>query len=398
MFKNENKAVTGKRFNSRGGKYGKIIKDNRPESAIQRKVNSTGLPDQLKSGIESLSGYSMDDVKVHYNSSKPAQLNAHAFAQGTNIHLASGQEKHLPHEAWHVVQQKQGRVKPTKQLKSKVDINDDAGLEKEADVMGARATGLESSTIQKQVISNQGLDSSVIQRSVISENIEKADVQLGTLDIVDRRYNDYKGRLLSGPNTVTSRMASVGLLHWAEHFGKAAAGSEAELKRVIYHQDEGRSVTLGSDDSDEPDITVYGRRGVRAEEVKAITVTNASQVNNQINAALAQLEKPRVEHVGERKAIISIYNTRNPWPWLSIESAKGKTAAHVEAMAKAIIDAKKIRKKGLFFIKVDGINVFNASGKTVGETQVEIKWENADSASRVASATAGVDSPYKSGF
>jgi len=50
---------------------------------------------------------------VHYNSDKPAQLQAHAYAQGTDIHLASGQEKHLPHEAWHVVQQKQGRVKPT---------------------------------------------------------------------------------------------------------------------------------------------------------------------------------------------------------------------------------------------------------------------------------------------
>jgi hypothetical protein len=81
----------------------------------------------------------MDDVKVHYNSDKPAQLNAHAYAQGTDIHLASGQEKHLPHEAWHVVQQKQGRVRPTMMMKAKVPINDDQGLEKEADIMGARA-------------------------------------------------------------------------------------------------------------------------------------------------------------------------------------------------------------------------------------------------------------------
>ena len=106
---------------------------------IQRKKNKTGLPDSLKTGIENLSGYAMDDVKVHYNSSKPAQLQAHAYAQGTDIHLAPGQEKHLPHEAWHVVQQKQGRVKPTIQLKGQVNVNDDAGLEKEADVMGAKA-------------------------------------------------------------------------------------------------------------------------------------------------------------------------------------------------------------------------------------------------------------------
>ncbi len=102
-------------------------------------VNRTGLPDQLKSGIESLSGMSMDAVKVHYNSSEPAKVDAHAYAQGSEIHVAPGQEKHLPHEAWHVVQQAQGRVKPTKQLKDKSPINDDAGLEREATEMGAKA-------------------------------------------------------------------------------------------------------------------------------------------------------------------------------------------------------------------------------------------------------------------
>ncbi|MHB1099036.1 MAG: DUF4157 domain-containing protein, partial [Burkholderiales bacterium] len=39
------------------------------------KPNQTGLPDNLKSGIENLSGMSMDSVRVHYNSSQPAQLN-----------------------------------------------------------------------------------------------------------------------------------------------------------------------------------------------------------------------------------------------------------------------------------------------------------------------------------
>ncbi|WGH75716.1 DUF4157 domain-containing protein [Tenacibaculum tangerinum] len=114
------------------------LKDNRTQSTIQKKANNTGLPDNLKSGIENISGYSMDDVKVHYNSSKPAQLNAHAYAQGTDIHLGVGQEKHLPHEAWHVVQQKQGRVQPTTSVNG-AKINDNVGLEKEADVMGAKA-------------------------------------------------------------------------------------------------------------------------------------------------------------------------------------------------------------------------------------------------------------------
>ncbi len=112
---------------------------------LQEKAdNTTGMPDDLKQGIENLSEQDMSDVKVHYNSDKPAQLQAHAYARGTDIHIAPGQEKHLPHEAWHVVQQKQGRVQPTIQMKGNVNVNDDAGLEKEADVMGQKALQLKS--------------------------------------------------------------------------------------------------------------------------------------------------------------------------------------------------------------------------------------------------------------
>lgn len=120
-----------------------------PEAAAQR-PNRTGLPDGLKSGVESLSGMSMDGVKVHYNSFQPAQLNALAYAQGSDIHVAPGQEQHLPHEAWHVVQQAQGRVQPTMQMTDGVPVNDDQGLEREADVMGSRsAQGVSQSIAQR---------------------------------------------------------------------------------------------------------------------------------------------------------------------------------------------------------------------------------------------------------
>ena len=111
-----------------------------PQLQQAPRANNTGLPDQLKSGIESLSGLSMDHVRVHYNSAQPAQLNALAYAQGNDIHLGPGQEQHLPHEAWHVVQQRQGRVQATMQMAG-VGVNDDVGLEREADVMGGRAQG-----------------------------------------------------------------------------------------------------------------------------------------------------------------------------------------------------------------------------------------------------------------
>jgi hypothetical protein len=103
--------------------------------------NRSGMPDGLKSSMESMSGFDLSDVRVHANSDRPASLNALAYAQGSDIHLAPGQDHHLAHEAWHVVQQRQGRVPPTMQLQG-VNINDDTSLESEADRMGAKASQL----------------------------------------------------------------------------------------------------------------------------------------------------------------------------------------------------------------------------------------------------------------
>lgn len=147
---------------------------NAATTQLEPKPNNTGLPDNLKSGVENLSGYSLDDVKVHYNSSKPSELQAHAYAQGTDIHVAPGQEQHLPHEAWHVVQQKQGRVQPTMQMKAGVPVNDDVGLETEADVMGAKA-------LQRAIDSkNQSLTS--------SDHIASGIAQMRGRDHADRVY------------------------------------------------------------------------------------------------------------------------------------------------------------------------------------------------------------------
>ncbi|MFB2772412.1 DUF4157 domain-containing protein [Pelatocladus sp. BLCC-F211] len=190
-----------------------------PESSVELRPNKTGLPDNLKAGVENLSGYSLDDVRVHYNSPKPAQVQALAYTQGTDIHVAPGQDEHLPHEAWHVVQQMQGRVKPTMQMKE-VQINDDEGLETEADVMGAKAElsvkSIESNPInlhhEKRNLNylsteNQGgtlnlkaknQDSSVIQRNPIinrlnhyrtSQDVKVSRLATHILDIIGHIEN-----------------------------------------------------------------------------------------------------------------------------------------------------------------------------------------------------------------
>lgn len=148
--------------------------EEKPSQLIREaKSNNTGLPDNLKSGIESLSGMSMDNVKVHYNSSQPAQLNALAYAQGTDIHVAPGQEQHLPHEAWHVVQQAQGRVRPTIEAAG-TPVNDDPSLETEATQMGQAAlqrAAIHNQTYQAKSISTPG--SITVQREPENKNIDQ---------------------------------------------------------------------------------------------------------------------------------------------------------------------------------------------------------------------------------
>ncbi|MFZ6760347.1 DUF4157 domain-containing protein [Undibacterium sp. Ji50W] len=132
-----------------------LMEQGRPSKPAASVAQANGLPVQLKAGIEALSGMRMDHVRVHYNSPRPAQLKAHAFAQGNAIHLAPGQERHLPHEAWHVVQQAQGRVRPTLKIKQGVAVNDDVGLEQEADAMGAKALNQGGAMQQKRLAQSQ---------------------------------------------------------------------------------------------------------------------------------------------------------------------------------------------------------------------------------------------------
>lgn len=96
--------------------------------------NPTALPDQVKHNAESLSGLSLDDVKIEFSSPLPGRFGANALAAGSDIYVGSGGERSLAHEAWHVVQQKQGRVPATGQAAG-MPVNRDARLESEAERM-----------------------------------------------------------------------------------------------------------------------------------------------------------------------------------------------------------------------------------------------------------------------
>jgi hypothetical protein len=119
-----------------------------------------------------------------YNSSQPVHMNAWAFAQGGDIHVAPGQEQHVPHEAWHVVQQAQGRVKPTMQMHGGVAVNHDRALEREADAMGAQAARMPaklgepirpgSEACQSRSVQGKGLVEAPVQFAFWSEGDDSA--------------------------------------------------------------------------------------------------------------------------------------------------------------------------------------------------------------------------------
>lgn len=101
--------VNGSGQNRAGGMKTPMEKENRPGPDVL---------DRLR-GPESLSSMSMEDVKVHYNSEKPAQLSAMAYTEQKDIAIALGQKKHLPHEPGHIVQQRQGRTVSQEQQEEK---------------------------------------------------------------------------------------------------------------------------------------------------------------------------------------------------------------------------------------------------------------------------------------
>jgi hypothetical protein len=138
--------------------------------------NSTGMPDAVKSKMEGAFSTDFSDVKIHTNSEQSKQLGALAFTQGSDVHFSSGQynpntqggQELLGHELTHVVQQRQGRVSPTKQGKG-ISINDSPVLENEADVLGKKAAL--GQTINAQV--NNTNTSNIAQFKTPAEKVKE---------------------------------------------------------------------------------------------------------------------------------------------------------------------------------------------------------------------------------
>ena len=111
---------------------------------LRQKAGGLPLPKDVRSKMESAFSADFSDVRVHIGH-EATSLGAIAYTWGTNIHFAPGQynphtiqgQKLLGHELWHVLQQKQGRVRNP--FGGGVAVVQDHALEAEADRMGIKA-------------------------------------------------------------------------------------------------------------------------------------------------------------------------------------------------------------------------------------------------------------------
>lgn len=114
-----------------------------PENASSG--SSVSLPDPVQAKMEQSMGADFSGVQMFKDSEKASSVGANAFAQGNEVHFAPGQFKTdqagqelIGHELAHVVQQREGRVSANTSVGGK-PVNDDKGLEQEADDKGRLA-------------------------------------------------------------------------------------------------------------------------------------------------------------------------------------------------------------------------------------------------------------------
>lgn len=241
--------------------------------------NRTGIPTQLKERMEQHTGLSLDDVRVHYHSDLPKRLDALAYTQGNQVYIGAGQERYLPHELGHVVQQKLGKVRADTRHDSGVLMNTDAKLEREADEIGALRGALPGGLYERRNGNSYDGDASV-QRKIDpqSEELDHGALIGAVKGRMKKKYKDAYGKAIvdfyrrmresSYPFTNDEILEKIVAANWnSEGTGKALAAAleqekQAELD-LLYGGDRGHMVSRHIEISDEDlRARVEGARGI----------------------------------------------------------------------------------------------------------------------------------------
>jgi hypothetical protein len=208
--------------------------------------NRTGLPDQVLQRMENAFGHDFSQIRTQ-ESAEPEKLSALAFARGNDLHFRPGAfDPHsqtglsmIGHELAHVVQQRQGRARGAGGA-----VLEDAGLESEAQVLGARAAGGGVVNLDTALWSTapQSLESvSVVQRFKMSDLVVGRVYSIRYLNeemmgkFVSRTKNDCKFKLDNEKIVVVSAesdILDITTEKWVEkRHSKSQENSDSEVKQ-----------------------------------------------------------------------------------------------------------------------------------------------------------------------
>jgi hypothetical protein len=234
-----------------------------PEAPAMQLKASGGMPGDLVSGFAASTGHDLSDVNVHYNSDKPSSVGALAYAQGNDIHLGAGQEQHLAHEAAHVVQQREGRVQATTEVAG-MPVNDNKGLESEADNMGAKAMQMKADNVQRntEAFAVNNMSSGPIQRYTVPiEGAAPATAMTITNFIKLVEAEEAKYPLAEQKNTklMISRIRKIfyGSKGWDEHLIPGAKDAQSPYGTPKERERSRKTLELTGPNVDFVDKEVY---------------------------------------------------------------------------------------------------------------------------------------------
>lgn len=221
------------------------IENSEASDKALKRENKTGVPDQLLAKIEELSGMDLSDVRVYYNSDKPQQIGALAYADGHKIYIAPGEEAHLEEELWHVVQQKQGRVKATMEVNG-AKISDKESLEREAKEKKPKLKRKDSEGLEV-IKSKEG----VIQRAVPDTKQDKTNVCWAASGYAV--YRDRGGQAYTDLNAfVTAKGSATAKKNYKDN-------KVTDIDEIIGSNSNSNNLLSGSDDAG-----TYGKSGLTA--------------------------------------------------------------------------------------------------------------------------------------
>ncbi|MCD6066928.1 MAG: hypothetical protein K0S33_1754 [Bacteroidetes bacterium] len=214
----------------------------------QKSAVNGKLPADVQMKMESSFGQDFSSVNIHANSGKASSLGALAYTQGQDIHFASGKyepgskkgQELIGHELTHVVQQQQGRVQATTSQKG-VNINDDIGLETEADMLGNKAASHNYTGATNTVQAKMSNHSNAPVQMMSEEDKKKVNkVKPGAFD---KFVNFMKGKAEQAEPAVELGKTGAGLFESGSDFGKGVNGEG--LDSFATKQKEAAGSTMG---------------------------------------------------------------------------------------------------------------------------------------------------------